>query len=295
MASLLLDKSTFLNHKKAYEDEHQYTDDPISSILSVEINTTELCNRKCVFCPRYDSSVYPNQNLNMDIITAETIAVNLKKHNYSGKISFSGFGENFLNKLFPLIINIFRQNLPYSLIECNTNGDFLTRSYADNIFNRGLDYLYINLYDGVDQISKFDIDEKWKEKIKFRAHYSEKDYGLFLQNRAGSITWIDFDEDLEEVKNTECYYPFYKLFVDWNGDVLFCSNDWMKEHIVGNLVRQTLKDVWMNEELKTIRLRLANKDRSISPCNKCSIHGRKYGSKSYNLLLKHYEHTDIWT
>ncbi|MGB0405154.1 MAG: GTP-binding protein, partial [Fusobacterium sp.] len=42
---------TSLNDKKSYEDAHQYTDDPISSILSVEINTTELCNRKCVFCP----------------------------------------------------------------------------------------------------------------------------------------------------------------------------------------------------------------------------------------------------
>ena len=45
----------------------------------------------------------------------------------------------------------------------------------------------------------------------------------------------------------------------------------------------------MSEELKEIRIRLANKDRSISPCNKCSIHGRKYGSKSYNNLMKFYE------
>ena len=30
------------------------------------------------------------------------------------------------------------------------------------------------------------------------------------------------------------------MFVDWNGDVLFCSNDWGREHIVGNLLKGPL-------------------------------------------------------
>ena len=293
---MLVDKTSFLDHKKSYEDVHQYTDDPISSILSVEINATELCNRKCIFCPRYDSSVYPNQNLNMSGETAKAIAVNLKKHDYVGKISFSGFGENFLNKKFPLLIKIFRDHLPSCLIECNTNGDFLTEEYTNKIFKNGLDYLYINLYDGIDQVKKFNsIGGKYKEKIKYRAHYSEEDYGLYLQNRAGSITWLDFNEDLEKVKNTKCYYPFYKMFVDWNGNVLFCSNDWMKEHIVGNLVTQSLKEVWMSDTMKKIRTNLSNKDRSMSPCNKCSIEGTLYGTKSYNNLMAYYEITNIWS
>ena len=46
-------------------DKIEDSDNPIDAILAVEINTTELCNRKCVFCPRVDEQVYPNQNLNM--------------------------------------------------------------------------------------------------------------------------------------------------------------------------------------------------------------------------------------
>ena len=33
----------------------------------IDLNTGEYCNRKCVFCPRYDSNIYPNQKLFMSI------------------------------------------------------------------------------------------------------------------------------------------------------------------------------------------------------------------------------------
>ena len=53
-------------------------------------------------------------------------------------------------------------------------------------------------------------------------HYSQDDYGLFINNRGGNIDWLGFDEsDIESLKGKPCHYPFYKLFVDYNGDVLF--------------------------------------------------------------------------
>ena len=33
----------------------------------IDLNPTELCNRTCSFCPRADSSLYPNQNLNISL------------------------------------------------------------------------------------------------------------------------------------------------------------------------------------------------------------------------------------
>ena len=38
----------------------------------VELNTTELCNRKCPFCPRVDPKTYPNQNIHMDVSYSTT-------------------------------------------------------------------------------------------------------------------------------------------------------------------------------------------------------------------------------
>jgi 2-iminoacetate synthase ThiH len=60
-----VDQFDFLEHRKEQEKKHWAKKNllnPLDSILTVEINTTELCNRTCVFCPRNDPEVYPNRN-----------------------------------------------------------------------------------------------------------------------------------------------------------------------------------------------------------------------------------------
>ena len=283
-------KDTFLEHRKNQEKLHFENVDsfnPLSSLLTVEVNTTELCNRTCVFCPRHDRSVYPNRNLNMSIATANAIADNLSIDNYKGKISYSGFSENLLNKNFAEIIKVLKDKLPETTAECNTNGDRLTPQYAKELFDSGLDLLYINLYDGIDQIEKFDVIMKDidKSKYKYRAHYSQADYGLNINNRGGSITWLGLDEEsVDKLKGQPCHYPFYKMFVDWDGEVIFCANDWQKERKVGNLAKHRLRDVWLGEELNVIRKRLIKGDRSESPCNKCTVNGQLFGKPSFDIL-----------
>jgi radical SAM protein with 4Fe4S-binding SPASM domain len=293
------DKDTFLEHRLEQESKIAKTMDstnPVTSILTIELSTTELCNRTCVFCPRHDSEVYPNRNLHMSVEYAETISKNIDNW-FSGKISISGFSENFLNKKLHDIIKVMKKNLPNSTFECNTNGDFLTEEYVQKLFINGLDLLYINLYDGLEQIEKFTkimknakIDES---KYSFRAHYSQEDYGLKINNRGGNITWLGFDEsDIESLKGKPCYYPFYKMFIDWNGDVLFCSNDWGKEIIIGNLVKDKLHDVWFSDKMYEIRKKLSVGDRSHSPCNKCSVNGQLFGKKSFDLINEYYENSN---
>ena len=288
--STRFNKISFLKHRREQEEKHFNKVEevkPLDSILTVEVNTTELCNRTCVFCPRHDPKVFPNRNLHMTPKGAEAIAKELGKNNYKGKISFSGFGENFLNPEFNKIVFRFRLFLPDATIECNTNGDYLTTKNAFELFESGLDLLYINLYDDINQIEYFDeVMRRFpKEKYKYRAHYNEEDYGLFLNNRSGTIDWIGIEEsDVKSLKGKPCYYPFYKMFVDWNGDVLFCSNDWGREHVIGNLQQQTLEEVWFSKPMRRIRARLAKGNREISPCNKCSVDGTLFGERSFNII-----------
>jgi len=150
--------------------------------------------------------------------------------------------------------------------------------------------LYINLYDGPEQIEHFEsmINPKYRDRVKFRAHYNQEDYGLFINNRSGTIDWLNIEEeDIESLQGKRCHYPFYKMFVDWNGDVLFCSNDWGREHVVGNLLQQDIRDVWLGKTMRNIRKRLAEGNRTESPCNKCSVNGTMFGEESFNILQKY--------
>ena len=292
-----VDQYDFLEHRREQEEKHwkKKSDElkPLDSILTVEINTTELCNRTCVFCPRHDPAVFPNRNLHLTVKGARTIAEELGDNQYSGKISFSGFGENLLNPDFPEIIKEFRFNLPMATIECNTNGDKLTEEYVERLYRAGLDLLYINLYDGIEQMTKFEemLKNVREDMYKFRMHWGDfEKHGLILNNRSGVIDWVGIEEtDITSLQGKPCHYPFYKMFVDWNGDVLFCSNDWGREHVVGNLLQQSLHDVWFSKPMTKIRKRLMKGDRSHSPCNKCSVDGSLFGKPSFDLVSEYYE------
>ena len=294
-----VDQYDFLDHRRQQEKKHwdkKVGDlNELDSILTVEINTTELCNRTCVFCPRHDPRVFPNRQLHLTVKGASTIAEELADNQYQGKISFSGFGENLLNPNFVDIVKEFRFSLPQATLECNTNGDKLDTIYVTKLFRAGLDLLYINLYDGVEQIEHFDqimqtvmIPQK---KYKYRMHWGDfEKHGLILNNRSGVIDWVGIEEsDVESLQGKPCHYPFYKMFVDWNGDVLFCSNDWGREHVVGNLLQQTLHEVWFSKPMNKIRQRLMRGDRSKSPCNKCSVDGSLFGKPSFDLIKDYYE------
>ena len=57
---------------------------------------------------------------------------------------------------------------------------------------------------------------------------------------------------LKEPLKQPCYFPFYKMMIDYNGDVLICSNDWKKEAPVGNISHESILDIWVGKILKVI-------------------------------------------
>ena len=293
----------FLDHRRAQERAHMARidglNDPMTSLISVEMNITELCNRTCVFCPRVDPKIYPNRNLSMTIETSQKVASDLAGLDYRGRISFSGYGESLLNKEFPEHVRAFRSALPESTIETNTNGDKLTVKWLKDLFGVGLSAIYVNLYDGPEQVEHFaSIFEEagiGEERFTLRAHWpgAAEDFGLTLNNRSGMVVNPDLEMlPLETALTNKCYYPFYKMFVDWNGDILFCANDWGRKIIVGNVLKSSVRDIWLSSQMQEIRSRLAEADRGFSPCNECSVDGTLHGESSFSVLMTHYADAD---
>ncbi len=292
--SKIYKSSNFRDYRKLQEQTHhklKKSNNLFDSILTIELNLTELCNRKCVFCPRINPKVYPNRNLMMDIKLCQKLSIELKELNYKGRISFSGFGEPLLNKNFIEYIKVFSNSIPSSFIETNTNGDKLTSTLINNLYQAGLNGLYVNLYDGKEQIKKFEklfFETMVPESFwKLRPHWlgSEKDFGLILNNRSGML--INGDENylpLKKAINSPCYYPFYKLFIDWNGDVLGCSNDWGRNLIFGNVYKENISKIWVNNKFTQLRKKLFHGNRDKTPCKSCNIDGKITGVKSVEIL-----------
>lgn len=269
----------------------------IPPFSSIEFSNNQLCNRRCVFCPRVDTKLFPNKNGHLSFSLFEKIMKELRKINYTGRISFSGFCEPLMTKNFEKYILLGKESCPEMTIEISSNGDFLTLDFLKIIFAAGLDNLRISLYDGVQQEKKFIEMKKQlglsdKQFILRRRYLGPKEsYGLTISNRAGAIFLKNEYLTLEPLKEPfrqPCYYPFYKMMVDYNGDVMICSNDWLKKLIVGNLNHQSIIEVWLSEGFMRARKNLVNGDRNFFPCSKCNVNGLYNGREHFEAWLDYY-------
>ena len=250
----------------------------------VELNVNELCNRTCVFCPRHDPKVYPNQNLHMDLELASEISTQLLEVGFEGIVNISGTGEATLTKHLPLIVKEFGDKKIH--IEIVTNGDKLTPKFITDLYLAGLSQMVVSMYDGPEQIEYFNnlFSECGVEEdlytLRDRWYDEEEDYGLIYTNRAGSM-----GGKLLSPHERPCYYPHYATYIDWNGHVLLCCQDmYNRTEIFGNILEKKLIDIWVDKKLNDFRKKLVKGKRVVSPCNNCTANGMVFGenhSKSW--------------
>jgi MoaA/NifB/PqqE/SkfB family radical SAM enzyme len=267
------------------------TDSTINSVKdalqSITVNPTELCNRRCSFCPRSDSKVYPNRNLHIDLKTVVSLSNSLKSYGFNKRLGWSGNGEPLLTKDFLKLTKIVSDENPELKVhEINTNGDILTRELIYEIYNSGINHIIVSVYDGqhrMDECVKM-FSEFSSDRYTLRNTFSGNLSGF--TNRGGLV-----DVNRENVKlnhSNKCYLPFYKIFIDWNGDVLVCCEDWSRKSKSRlNINTHTLEEIWLSDELSLYRNKLRVGDRSsLELCKSCNIDGERVGGELVNLFYE---------
>lgn len=290
------DKPTneFIEFRKNIFDTFEIEEDNIMSALQIiDVNVTEICTRKCVFCPRVDKNLYPNRNLHMSLETCEKLANDLAEFEYKNQVVFAGFSEPLANKKIFDIVKTFRDKLQYNNnISITTNGDLLKDDTLKKLFDNGLNLLKMSLYDGPEQEERFlEQFERCNIKpdqyvIKRFWYGPEEEYGMSgISNRVGMMKLNE-----RQVPIRPCYMSFNSSFIDWNGDVLLCTHNWRKDVKFGNIHKNSLKDIWLSEAAETMRQHhIKNGRKGKLPCTDCEVHGQVYGEGSFNLFKKYYE------
>ncbi len=263
-----------------------YKNNKIPLFSLVEISDSGTCNRSCSFCPRSDKEWIKKFD-NKEFIEPElhkSIVSQLSDLKYSGIVVYSGFNEPLLNKNIYKNISQTRSYLPNAKIELITNGDVLNEKRILKLFKSGLSTLLISVYDGPDDMVKFqNMCENLrleKEQYVIRNRYlpPEQNFGITMSNRGGLMeNAVHSIPSLKQSMKTPCYYPSYTFFIDYNGDVLMCSHDWGKKNILGNLNKEKIIDVWLSDNAMKSRKNLSKGDREFSPCNVCDAGGTLIG------------------
>tara|TARA_X000000950_G_C13902180_1_gene655340 strand:+ start:1795 stop:2661 length:867 start_codon:yes stop_codon:yes gene_type:complete len=243
----------------------------------IELSLIDVCNRKCVFCPKANEDIAPDTYQSMSRMMIDKIHDQLSEINFSGTVSLCGYGEPLLHKDINYIVEKLSK---ISKVEIITNGDVLTSKKLQALYLSKVSKVLVSMYDGPEQIEKFEKIAREanvpKETFILRDRWYDKynDFGVKLTNRAGTISEGNQDE-INKYK--KCFYPTYQFLIDWNGNIYLCPQDWQRRMPMGNMLQETILEIWTGKIISKFRKNLIKGNRCDKPCTKCNADGTLLG------------------
>jgi MoaA/NifB/PqqE/SkfB family radical SAM enzyme len=239
----------------------------------VQIESTNICNAKCVFCPR--DEMHRRQGvMTVDLFRkvvdecVELGITHVRMHNY---------GEAFIDRrLVEKVRYAKERGIPE--VGLISNGSLISDDVARGIIEAGLDAINISVdASGKEVFEKTRVGLKYDKVIanierlvRIRGELGRKRPKLILsfvrQNNsvdeqafiehwrtiADKIHVTDLHNwagtlNTESVVNYPCYRPWLTFTVLWDGRVSLCCADFDGRTILGDLKSSTIKDIWNAE------------------------------------------------
>ena len=247
--------------KNYYQREHRF---PLFQQVLIETRTD--CNNHCPFCPHH----FNKKKLEiMDWNCYTQIINNLCEIGYNGRVALMISNEPLLEERLPDMITYAKSKSSRLFLDITTNGRLLNLELVDYLFKIGLDNININDYRG-DREKDPDRLSTNLQPI-YMAYYNNPK--ITIQKRRFDEKWPNYGGNIPQIielpQKGFCNFPFRKLNIAYNGDVILCCNDFMYETSFGNVMKKNLIDCWNDSKYNHIRLALLD-DKRIALCAKCN-------------------------
>jgi MoaA/NifB/PqqE/SkfB family radical SAM enzyme len=236
----------------------------------VQIESTNICNAKCVFCPR--DEMHRKQGV-MDMALFRKIVDECAELGIA-HVRVHNFGEPFID---PTLIEKVRYAKSRGIPQVGmiTNGSLLTEAAARNVIEAGLDAINVSLdAEGKDVFEKTRLFLKYDKVIgnvegfiRIREELGSRRPKLILsfvrqnnseEEQAFIRHWSRIADkvhinDLHNWAGTlsqagagayPCYRPWLTFTVLWDGRASLCCADFDGREILGDLRVSTIREIW---------------------------------------------------
>lgn len=215
-----------------------------NSINMLEIEVFSYCNRRCWFCPNAQID-RRSKNEYMDPELYTGIMRQLAEVDYNEVISYSRYNEPLADRVILERLKEANETVPNALLHTNTNGDYLTFDYLEELYGAGLRSLNIQVYLQNDQRYDHDLMRKKsdflikklglpaelkidKPGLHLEHHLDYKDMSLRVYARNFEVNGCSRGDTLpirqDYVRTMPCPVPFRFLYIDYNGKMVPCCN-----------------------------------------------------------------------
>lgn len=273
---------------------------------SIQIELNEGCNLGCSFCGlrgMREKGTQPWYRMKRE--TAKRIIEEIKRVGWHSRIIFSMHGEPTLNPNVIKIITMFRKALPTTVMSMMSNGYGIVHGFGDisteqtiservgKLMEAGLNDLIIDYYSAKGDAKTIEDALKGSEfKIEhlaskvplyspkaghFRVLFNppiqkEKAINRHLCNHCGAAGPLDMS-----YQGKRCARPFRELAIRYDGSVAICCNDFRGEYPIGNIIEQSIEDIWYSKRFEAARILLYAGERSFKPCYGCNALSHRVG------------------
>ncbi len=262
----------------------------------VQIESTNICNAKCVFCPRDDmhrTQGVMTRDLFRKIVDecAQLGITHVRMHNY---------GEAFLDRYLTEKVRYAKEK-GIREVGMISNGSLITEKVARGMIEAGLDAINISVDAGGKEVFEqtriglnYDKvianierlirirDEAGKRRPKLILSFVRQDNSseerTFIDHwkaRADKIHITDLHNwagtlNHESDVNFPCYRPWLTFTVLWDGRVSLCCADFDGREILGDLRTNSIREIWNGEPYR--RARRAHLDHGgPAVCQSCDL------------------------
>lgn len=259
------------NEKLLLQSLFNFTDQDISQLTTVEIETVNRCNNDCSFCP-----VNRKQDIRelkkMDEELFKKIIDDLASMGYSGHISLFSNNEPLLdNRIFDFLYYA-NEKLPNATHVLFTNGILLDKNKYKKLVSY-LDYLVIDNYnDDIvinENINTIKNDESIKdERCKVDVFVRRKNQ--ILNTRGG----LSPNKNQIYHFSSPCILPFIQMVIRPDGKVSRCCQDAYGHETMGDLTYQSIQQVWNGKKYSQYRqIMKDNRRNDVMSCGSCDVFG----------------------
>jgi len=257
----------------------------------LQIELTEGCNLRCEFCGLNGIRGQANDYKFMTVATAERITMLLRDNGWRPRIEFAMHGEPSMNPNMMTILKKFRIQLPrrmHLMMTSNGAGFVKDPTTSINLALESLNVLALDWYDGVKLVPKIldmykgpHIPVMYPQDKRGNPHRRRQfdEHNLVIVQdivsaTGGTHSVLNNHAGCGAPKNDSamgkrCAKPFREMSIRWDGGVAICCNDWRGEYKCGNVLNQTLDEIWQNRAMRAARRKLYHGMRDFGPCAGC--------------------------
>lgn len=272
---------------------------------SVLIETYNLCQGECKFCPYKElrsgeEPVLLSTNKYKDLINE------ISKYEITRLTLFNN-NEPLLDKRIYDFVSMAYELMPEAEIGLSSNGRVVTEEVLNRLSDSHLTTLYISipcvdrdnykevmgvypdrLFELLDSIEDEDLLRMIRIAVPITKYLDEEEmmrkfskYKVCIWNLEYKSSWGIHDKFMEVAREDSiaglCDRPMDQAVISSNGDVLICCRDWQSQNVVGNVYDSSLYEIWHNDKMKNIQELIAlGKYNEIECCKDCIMNKETY-------------------